>query len=108
MYWATARLVLLCLALLAVVPASASERSKLKDAVHQVESGAKSIGSGIENTAKGIGNTVVEGAKTAGQRLELSGRAVEPQVKNAWQHVKKGASDFGQSVSSFFSQLVGK
>jgi hypothetical protein len=61
MYSATARLVLLSLALFAVVPASASERSKLGDARHQVEREARSIGSGIENTAKGIGNAVVEG-----------------------------------------------
>jgi len=91
-----------------VVPASASERSKLRDATYQVESGAKSIGSGIENTAKGIGSTVVEGAKTAGQRLEQSGKALEPQAKNAWEHVNTGASDFGRSVSGFFSRLVGK
>lgn len=99
--------VLLSLAMLAPVLASASDHSKLKEATRQVESGAKAVGSGVEETAKGIGNTVVEGAKTAGEKIEQSGKAAEPKVKSAWQHVKEGASDFGQSVSGFFSRLFG-
>jgi len=97
---------LLSLALLLWAPALASSEST-KDGTKQVESGAKSIGSGVEETAKGVGNTVVDGAKAAGHRIEDSGKAAEPDAKSAWHNVKQGASDFGHSVSTFFSRLFG-
>ena len=57
---------------------------KVNDATRQVESGAKSVGSGVEETAKGVGRTVSEGAKKVGDRFEDSGRAAEPGARNAW------------------------
>ena len=92
---------------LSISPAFAGDQ-KLKDATRQVESGAKSVGTGVETTAKGVGNTVVEGAKSVGERIEDSGKAAEPEAKSAWENMKKSASDFGQSVGSFFGRLFGK
>jgi hypothetical protein len=102
-----ASILMLSAALLIPHPALAAE-SKLKEATQQVESGAKSVGTGVEDTAKGVGKTVVEGAKAVGERVEDSGKAAEPQARSAWENVKKSASDFGQSVSSFFGRLFGK
>lgn len=105
------------------LPAVAADDSKVKAATRQVETGAKKIGEGkigqgVEETAKGIGKTVVEGAKftgetvkeggeKAGERAKEAGRAAEPRAKSAWEHVRDGAADFGSSVKSFFSRLVG-
>ena len=94
----------LSLMLVGVVPAIADD-SDLKDATRQVENGAKSVGQGIEDTAKGVGNTVVEGAKKAGDRLDEAGKAAEPKAKSAWEHVRDGATAFGDSVKSFFVRL---
>jgi hypothetical protein len=93
-----------------VLPAWAADDSKVKAATGQVESGAKKlghgeIGEGTEQTAKGIGHTVVEGAKFTGEKLKESGKAAEPQAKNAWGNVRAGAVDFGHSVKNFFSRL---
>ena len=86
---------------------SLADDAKLKDATRQVESGAKTIGSGIEESAKGVGKTVVEGAKTAGQRLKEAGKAAEPQAKSAWGKVRDGAVAFGHGVKDFFTRLGG-
>ncbi len=95
---------------LAAGPALAADDSKVKRATQQVETGAKEIGQGeighgVEETAKGIGNTVVEGAKFTGEKLKESGRAAEPSAKSAWDKVKDGAYDFGQSVKNFVTRL---
>jgi hypothetical protein len=108
MVLATVTAVLLSFTLLAAVPTLEADQSKLKEATHQVESGVKAIGAGIENTARGVGNTVIEGVKVAGEKLKESGQTVEPQAKGAWEHAKKGASDFGQSVKAFVSGLFSK
>ncbi len=105
------------------LPAAAADDSKVKAATRQVETGAKKIGEGkigqgVEETAKGIGKTVVEGAKFAGETVKEGGEkagertreashAAEPKAKSAWEHVRDGAADFGSSVKSFFSRLVG-
>ncbi len=86
------------------VPAVADD-SNLKDATRQVENGARTTGQGIEDTAKGVGNTVVEGAKKAGDQFNEAGKAAEPKAKNAWEHVRDGATAFGESVKSFFVRL---
>ncbi len=94
---------------LAGVPAnSGAADEKLNEATREVESGAKTVGSGIKETAKGVGNTVVEGAKTAGGKLKVAGKAAEREAKNAWEHVRDGAVSFGKSVKTFFTSLVGK
>ncbi|HET9488345.1 MAG TPA: hypothetical protein VFR64_01130 [Methylomirabilota bacterium] len=92
------------------LPGWAADDRKVKAATGQVESGARKIGKGkigegVEETAKGIGNTVVEGAKYSGEKLKEAGKAAEPKAKTTWQHVKDGASSFGQSVKNFFSNL---
>jgi len=92
------------------LPGSAADDRKVKAATGQVESGAKKIGQGkigegVEQTAKGIGNTVVEGAKFSGDKLKEAGKAAEPKAKSTWEHVKEGATSFGQSVKTFFSRL---
>jgi hypothetical protein len=94
------------------VPALAADDSKVKSATQQVDTGAKKIGAGkvgegVEETAKGIGNTVVEGAKYSGEKLKESGKAAEPKAKSAWENVRDGATNFGHSVKSFFSNLFG-
>ncbi len=94
------------------LPAGAADDSKVKAATKQVETGAKKIGEGkigegVEDTAKGIGSTVVEGAKFSGERVKEAGRAAEPKAKSAWEQVRGGAADFGQSVKKFFSGLFG-
>lgn len=86
------------------VPVMADD-SNLKGAAREVENGAKTTGQGIEDTAKGVGNTVVEGAKKAGDRFNEAGKAAEPNAKNAWEHVRDGATAFGHSVKSFFVRL---
>jgi hypothetical protein len=103
---------ILALALAAVwtAPAGAADDSKVKAATGQVQSGTKAIGDGkigegVEQTAKGVGNTVVEGAKYSGEKMKEAGRAAEPQAKTSWEHVKRGANAFGQSVKSFFADL---
>ena len=93
-----------------VVPAVAADDTKVNAATRQVESGAKQIGEGkvgegVTETAKGIGNTVVEGAKFSGEKLKESGKAAEPEAKNAWTNVKDGAVSFGHSVKNFFTRL---
>ena len=100
----TASLVMPLVILVAAAPAVADE-STVKDATRQVESGAKTIGEGVKETAKGVGNTVVEGAKKAGDKLDEAGKAAEPKAKNAWEHVRDGATAFGGSVKSFFVRL---
>jgi hypothetical protein len=90
--------------------APAADDSRVKDATRQVETGARQIGrgeigTGVEETAKGIGRTVVEGAKFAGDKLEESGKAAEPEAKSAWRHVRDGAVDFGHGVRDFFTRL---
>jgi hypothetical protein len=100
----------LTLVLAVALPALAADDSKVKAATRQVEQGTHEIGSGkvgqgVEDTAKGIGNTVVEGAKYSGEKLKESGKAAEPQAKNAWENVRDGAVSFGQSVKSFFTRL---
>jgi hypothetical protein len=117
-------MVLACVLLLVLaLPASAADDSKVKAATREVESGAKKIaagkvGQGVEDTAKGIGKTIVEGAKFTGTTLKESGdkagerakeasKAAEPKARSAWQHVRDGATNFGQSVKSFFSRLFG-
>jgi hypothetical protein len=92
------------------LPGWAADDRKVKAATDQVESGAKKIGQGkigegVEETAKGIGKTVVEGARYSGDKLKEAGKAAEPKAKTTWQHVKEGASSFGQSVKNFFSNL---
>ncbi|SRR6266498_1411295 len=104
---ATTAVVLLSIAL-SWLPYASRADDKLKDATRQVESGAKTIGSGIEDTAKGIGKTVVEGAKTAGEKLKEAGKAAEPQAKTAWEQVRDGAVSFGHGVKNFFTRLAGK
>ncbi len=86
------------------VPAMADD-SNLKSATREVENGAKTTGQGIEDTAKGVGNTVVEGAKKAGDRFEEAGRAAKPEARDAWEHVRDGATAFGHSVRNFFVRL---
>jgi hypothetical protein len=91
-------------------PTLAADDSKVKRATEQVETGAKKIGQGeigqgVEETAKGIGHTVEEGAKFTGEKLKESGSAAEPSAKSAWDKVKDGAQDFGQSVKDFFTRL---
>ena len=93
-----------------VAPAMAADESKVNAATRQVETGAKKIGqgkvgAGVEETAKGIGNTVVEGAKFTGEKLKESGKAAEPQAKNAWTNTRDGAVSFGNSVKNFFQRL---
>jgi len=93
-----------------VLPAMAADESKVNAATRQVESGAKKIGQGkvgegVEETAKGIGNTVVEGAKFTGEKLKESGKAAEPEAKNAWTNARDGAVSFGHSVKNFFQRL---
>lgn len=112
----TRSLVVLAAVLTAVVGAAtsagAADESKVKAATKQVEQGAHKIGAGkvgpgVEETAKGIGNTIVEGSKFTGEKLKESGKAAEPQAKNAWTNVKEGATSFGHSVKNFFSKLFG-
>ena len=105
--------VLAVLTLAAAGPTHAADDSKVKSATQQVQTGAKKIGQGeigqgVEETAKGIGHTVEEGAKFTGEKLEEAGKAAEPDAKSAWDKVKDGASDFGQSVSRFFTRLFNK
>ena len=94
------------------MPARAADDSKVKSATQQVDTGAKKIGAGkigegVEETAKGIGHTVVEGAKYSGEKLKESGKVAEPKAKSAWESVRDGATDFGRSVKSFFTNLFG-
>jgi hypothetical protein len=103
----TATVTVMCVAVFSVMPASAADDSKVKDAARQVESGAKTTGEGIKDTAKGVGSTVVEGAKTAGDKIKEAGRAAEPEAKNAWGQLKDSASSFGHSVKAFFKGLGG-
>jgi hypothetical protein len=103
----TATVTVMCVAVFSVMPASAADDSKVKDATRQVESGAKTTGEGIKDTAKGVGSTVVEGAKTAGDKIKEAGRAAEPEAKNAWGQFKDSASSFGHSVKNFFKGLGG-
>ncbi len=95
---------ILSLMLAWTVPVMA-EDSNLKGATREVENGAKTTGQGIEDTAKGVGNTVVEGAKKTGDRFHEAGEAAEPKAKDAWDHVRDGATAFGHSVKSFFVRL---
>jgi uncharacterized cupredoxin-like copper-binding protein len=58
-----------------VLPARATDDTKVKAATEQVQSGARKIGDGkigpgFEETAKGVGRTVVEGAKYSGQAIK--------------------------------------
>jgi hypothetical protein len=105
--------VLACVMLIGqALPAVAADDSKVKAATKQVETGARKvgegkIGQGVEETAKGIGSTVVEGAKFTGEKIKESGKAAEPKARSAWEQVRDGATDFGQSVKSFFSRLLG-
>jgi hypothetical protein len=87
---------------------SRASDDKLNDATREVESGAKTVGSGIKETAKGVGTTVVEGAKTAGEKLKEAGKAAQPEARTAWDHARDGAVSFGRSVKTFFTSLVGK
>jgi nucleotide-binding universal stress UspA family protein len=103
----TVTVTVICVAVLSVMPASAADDSKVKDATRQVESGAKTTGEGIKETAKGVGSTVVEGAKTAGDKVKEAGRAAEPEAKSAWGSFKDSASSFGHSVKRFFKGLGG-
>lgn len=55
--------------------AGAADKTKVDQATHRVEQGARQIGqgnvgTGVKETAKGIGNTVVEGAKFSGQTIK--------------------------------------
>jgi hypothetical protein len=91
-------------------PTGAADKSKVKAATDQVQSGTKAIGDGkvgqgVEETAKGVGNTVVEGAKYSGEKVKEAGKAAEPQAKTTWDHVKDGANSFGQSVKTFVTDL---
>src|SRR5262249_13362747 len=91
----------------------AADDSKVKEQTDRVQQGAKEIGhgnvgEGVKDTAKGIGGTVEEGAKYTGDKLKESGQAAEPTAKNAWEHVKSGATDFGHSVKNFFTKLFNK
>lgn len=102
--------VAVALGMLGTSPALAADKTKVKAATGQVESGAKKIGEGkvaegVEETAKGIGKTVVEGAKLTGRKIEEAGKAAEPKAQSAWGSVKAGASAFGSSVKGFFSRL---
>ncbi len=97
----------------AALPAAAADDSKVKGATQQVETGAKKMGKGevIEGageTAKGIGNTVAEGAKYTGEKLKESGKAAEPEAKNAWDNLRDSAVSFGASVKTFFTRLFNK
>ena len=97
----------------AVLPAMAADDTKVKDATQQVETGAKKIGKGevmegAGETAKGVGNTVVEGAKYTGEKLKESGKAAEPEAKNAWEYLRDSATSFGHSVKIFFTSLFNK
>ncbi len=104
----TMAFLILPLALLSTIPATAADDSKLKEATRQVESGAKTAGEGIADTAKGVGNTAIEGAKAAGEKMKEAGKAAEPRAKNGWDQLKDSASSFGQSVKNFFTRLFGK
>ncbi len=101
---------LLVLGLLGTGPAwseddsKATEDSKVKQGTRQVESGAKQVGEGVVDTAKGIGKTVVGGAETAGDKIKEAGEAAKPKAKNAWEHVRDGATSFGHSVKTFFTR----
>jgi hypothetical protein len=91
----------------------AADDSKVKNAMNQVESGAKKIpdgrvGEGVEETAKGIGKTVSEGAQYSGEKLKEAGKAAEPQAKTAWGNARDGAVGFGHTVKSFFTNLFSK
>lgn len=106
----TPTLVLIVAMLGWTVPAVAADDSKVNSATRQVETGAKKIGQGkvgegVEETAKGIGHTVVEGAKYTGEKLKESGKAAEPEAKNAWTSARDGAVSFGHSVKNFFQRL---
>ena len=61
--------VLLCFGLSSSLP-GAADASNVGSATNQVESGAKQVGRGVEGTARGVGNTVVEGAKSAGEKIQ--------------------------------------
>ena len=105
-----ATMLALAMAALWSPPMWAADESKVKAATGQVESGAEKIGQGkigqgVKETAKGIGNTVVEGAKFSGQKLKEAGQAAEPKARSTWDHIKDGATSFGQSVKGFFSRL---
>jgi hypothetical protein len=96
--------------LLAAMPATAADDSKVKGATQEVETGAKKIGQGevgkgVEQTAKGVGKTVEEGAKYTGEKFKEAGKAAAPPAKSSWQSVKDGASSFGHSVKNFFGTL---
>src|SRR5215475_10133777 len=96
--------------LFAAAPALAADDSKVKDATHEVESGAKKVGEGdlgkgVPETAKGVGHTVEEGAKYTGEKFKEAGKSAEPPAKSAWQHTKEGATNFGHSVKNFFTRL---
>jgi hypothetical protein len=93
--------------------AIAADASNVKDAMNQVESGAKKIpdgkiGEGVEETAKGVGKTVSESAKYSGEKLKEAGKAAEPPAKTAWGNARDGAVGFGHSVKGFFTTLFSK
>jgi hypothetical protein len=93
--------------------AIAADASKVKDAMNQVDSGAKKIpdgkiGEGVEETAKGVGKTVSEGAKYSGEKLKEAGKAAEPPAKTAWGNARDGAVGFGRTVKGFFTTLFSK
>ena len=101
------------LSLLASGFAIAADASKVKDAMNQVDSGAKKIpdgkiGEGVEETAKGVGKTVSEGAKYSGEKLKEAGKAAEPPAKTAWGNARDGAVGFGHTVKGFFTTLFSK
>jgi hypothetical protein len=91
-------------------PVHAADDSKVKAATRQVETGAREIGAGdigegIADTAKGVGHTVAEGAKYAGEKLQESARAAEPEAKSAWGDFRDATVAFGRSVKNFFKKL---
>jgi hypothetical protein len=48
---------------------------------------------------------VSEGAKYSGEKLKDAGKAAEPPAKTTWSNTRDGASNFGRSVKSFFTNL---
>jgi hypothetical protein len=85
--------------------AGAADDSKVKQGAKEVESGGKQVGQGVADTAKGVGKTVVGGAEVAGEKIKEAGEAAKPKAKNAWENVRDGSVNFGQSVKTFFTRL---
>ena len=102
---ATLGAVLITIGSLGAGLAGAADASKVKQGAKEVESGGKQVGQGVVDTAKGVGKTVVGGAEVAGEKIKEAGEAAKPEAKNAWENVRDGSVNFGQSVKTFFTRL---